>query len=189
MSDHPSRTYRPTSLPYSATVQSSKLRHHPMLRDFKHVNTSELHDESLTLGQRIADKVAATMGSLNFIIIQSIILFIWIIINTIDIPLIHKWDNYPYILLNLALSFQAAYTGPFVLISQNRQAEKDRLKADQDYKVNLKAEAEVNLTLEKIEHQNEIIERQNTLILDLVEKLSMQEEREQKMLEDQCFDN
>lgn len=171
----PSRAYRPSSLPYSASVQTTKLRHHPLLKEFKHQNINEAHDESLTLGQRIADKVASGMGSMSFIVIQSIILFAWIIINTTNIPFIPHFDPMPFILLNLCLSFQAGYAAPFILISQNRQAEKDRLKADQDYLINVKSEHEVMLTLERIEKQEQ-------LILQLIEKIEEQEKREIELL-------
>ncbi len=105
---------------------------------FKHdhppvINVNEAADEQMTLGQKVADKVAATVGSWPFIITQSIILASWIILNTI--AWIYKWDPYPYILLNLALSFQAAYAAPFVMMSQNRQSEKDRLTAQNDYTI------------------------------------------------------
>jgi len=80
------------------------------------------------LWARIADKVAATMGSWSFIIVQSVILTVWIILNVID--WISHWDPYPFILLNLALSFQAAYAAPFIMKSQNRQAERDRHQAE-----------------------------------------------------------
>ncbi len=73
----------------------------------------------LTTGQRIADTVAATMGSWKFIIIQSVILLAWIALNIT--AYIEHWDPYPFILLNLALSFQAAYAAPFIMMSQNRQ--------------------------------------------------------------------
>lgn len=92
-----------------------------------------------TPGERIADTVAARVGSWPFIIVQSSLLALWIIGNAF---LIRDWlngkpfDPYPFILLNLMLSFQAAYTGPFVLMSQNRQAARDRDEAEHDYKVN-----------------------------------------------------
>jgi uncharacterized membrane protein len=171
-SNYPTRLDR--SSPFSSTVQTSRLRHVPELRDFKHVNVNTEHEESLTLGQRVADRVASIMGSWNFIISQSVILILWIILNTI--ALVVHWDSYPYILLNLALSFQAAFATPVILMSQNRQSEKDRIKADQDYLVNIKAEAEVTLTLERIE-------KQEKLILHLLEKIDQQEMREAKMLE------
>src|SRR5438477_12651896 len=82
----------------------------------------------LTAGQRIADAVAATMGSWRFIIIQSVILLIWIVLNLT--AYVEQWDPYPFILLNLALSFQAAYAAPFIMMSQNRQQDIDRKAAE-----------------------------------------------------------
>jgi uncharacterized membrane protein len=103
----------------------------------------------LTLGQRIADVVAASMGSWPFIIAQSVLLTIWIILNIT--AWIEHWDPYPFILLNLALSFQAAYAAPFIMMSQNRQADIDRKAAENDYKVNIKAELEIELLHQKID--------------------------------------
>lgn len=100
-------------------------------------------------GQRIADKVAEVVGSWRFIIIQSSLLALWIIANVIGF--IQHWDPYPFILLNLALSFQAAYTAPIIMMSQNRQAVIDRLSAKQDYTVNLKAELEIELLHQKLD--------------------------------------
>jgi uncharacterized membrane protein len=99
------------------------------------------YEDRLNPGQRIADGVAATMGSWRFIIVQSTILAIWIALNVTG--LIYKWDPYPFILLNLVLSFQAAYAAPIIMMSQNRQAEKDRLQSTNDYEINTKAELEV----------------------------------------------
>jgi uncharacterized membrane protein len=107
----------------------------------------------LTVGQRIADTVAANMGSWRFIIIQSIILIIWIILNVT--AYIQQWDPYPFILLNLALSFQAAYAAPFIMMSQNRQQEIDRKKAENDFQVNVKAELEIELLHQKIDQLRE----------------------------------
>jgi len=107
----------------------------------------------LTVGQRIADTVAATMGSWNFIIIQSVILLIWIILNVT--AYVQQWDPYPFILLNLALSFQAAYAAPFIMMSQNRQADIDRKAAENDYNVNIKAELEIELLHQKIDQLRE----------------------------------
>ena len=100
-------------------------------------------------GQRIADKVAEVVGSWRFIIIQSSLLALWIAANVIGF--IQHWDPYPFILLNLALSFQAAYTAPIIMMSQNRQAVIDRLSAKQDYTVNLKAELEIELLHQKLD--------------------------------------
>ena len=101
-------------------------------------NWHDSHTSQLTFGQNIADAVAATMGSWRFIIIQSIILAVWVVLNVM--AYVGHWDPYPFILLNLALSFQAAYAAPFIMISQNRQAERDRFQAEEDYRTNVEAE-------------------------------------------------
>ena len=107
----------------------------------------------LTVGQRIADTVAANMGSWRFIIIQSAILVVWIILNVT--AYIQQWDPYPFILLNLALSFQAAYAAPFIMMSQNRQQDIDRQKAENDFQINVKAELEIELLHQKIDELRE----------------------------------
>jgi uncharacterized membrane protein len=107
----------------------------------------------LTPGQKIADTVAATMGSWRFIIIQSIILLLWIVLNIT--AYVQQWDPYPFILLNLALSFQAAYAAPFIMMSQNRQQDIDRRHAENDLKVNVKAELEIELLHQKIDQLRE----------------------------------
>jgi len=107
------------------------------------------HAIPLTPGQRIADSVAATMGSWRFIIIQSTILVGWIALNIT--AYVRHWDPYPFILLNLALSFQAAYAAPFIMMSQNRQQDIDRKEAANDYRVNIKAELEIELLHQKID--------------------------------------
>jgi len=103
----------------------------------------------LTPGQRIADQVAATMGSWRFIVIQSAMLVLWVTLNIT--AYVRHWDPYPFILLNLALSFQAAYAAPFIMMSQNRQQEVDRREAANDYRINIKAELEIELLHEKID--------------------------------------
>jgi uncharacterized membrane protein len=107
----------------------------------------------LTMGQRIADTVASTMGSWRFIIIQSTILFFWILLNVT--AFIRGWDPYPFILLNLALSFQAAYAAPFIMMSQNRQQDIDRLAAESDYQINIKAELEIETLHQKLDELRE----------------------------------
>jgi len=107
----------------------------------------------LTPGQKIADTVAATMGSWRFIIIQSVILLFWIVLNVT--AFMQQWDPYPFILLNLALSFQAAYAAPFIMMSQNRQQDIDRRHAENDFKVNVKAELEIELLHQKIDQLRE----------------------------------
>src|SRR5437763_4616729 len=119
------------------------------------VNVNEVADEQLALGQRIADGVAATMGSWRFIIIQSCILTAWLILNSV--AWIKHWDTYPFILLNLALSFEAAYAAPIIMMSQNRQAAKDRLMAESDYHCNTKGEEEPRNIMEHLDHQDVVI--------------------------------
>jgi uncharacterized membrane protein len=111
----------------------------------------------LTAGQRIADTVAATMGSWRFIIIQSAILVAWIVLNVT--AYVKSWDPYPFILLNLALSFQAAYAAPFIMMSQNRQQDIDRKAAEEDYRINIKAELEIELLHHKLDQlrQQEVL--------------------------------
>ena len=103
----------------------------------------------LTTGERIADKVVAVMGSWPFIIIQTAILVLWMALNVT--AFIRHWDPYPFILLNLALSFQAAYAAPFIMMSQNRQSAIDRADAQHDYDVNIRAELEIKLLHEKVD--------------------------------------
>lgn len=141
---------------------------------FKHeqhakiVNVNEVADGRLTVGQKVADAVAGFVGSWPFIIGQSIILAFWLVLNSI--AWINHWDPYPFILLNLALSFQAAYAAPFVMMSQNRQAEKDRLTAQNDYATDVKGEQEVCHIMDHLDHQD-------TLILQIVQRLETQGER------------
>ena len=101
-------------------------------------------------GQRIADEVVATMGSWRFIIIQSGLVLLWVTLNIT--ALVGPWDHYPFLLLNLALSFQAAYAAPFIMMSQNRQQDVDRRKAANDDRINVKAELEIELLHEKLDH-------------------------------------
>ena len=94
-----------------------------------------------TLGQKAADKLTQIAGSWVFILGFLLFLFLWVLVNVI--ALINTWDPYPFILLNLILSCLAAIQAPIILMSQNRQAQKDRKKAEYDYLVNVKAEKEI----------------------------------------------
>ncbi|MCB0210180.1 MAG: DUF1003 domain-containing protein [Anaerolineae bacterium] len=118
-------------------------------------NINALFEEQLTFGQRIADRVAGVMGSWPFIIAQSLLLTMWIILNVV--AWFQHWDPYPFILLNLGLSLQAAYAAPIIMMSQNRQSAKDRLEAHHDYVINQKAEEEIRLIIEHLEAQNQAI--------------------------------
>ncbi len=99
------------------------------------------HRERLTYGQRIADAVANSMGSWAFIIGQSIFVVIWMALNVVGF--IRHWDVYPFILLNLIFSTQAAYAAPIIMMAQNRQSERDRLQAQADYDTNVEAKLEI----------------------------------------------
>jgi uncharacterized membrane protein len=104
---------------------------------------------ALTLGERLSDLVAEIVGSWRFILIQSGLLVVWLIANVALGG--NAWDPYPFILLNLMLSFQAAYTAPIIMMSQNRQADIDRIRSIADYQVNIRSEAEISLLHEKID--------------------------------------
>ena len=109
-------------------------------------NVNEVMEQRSTLGQRVADRVAAFGGSWTFIFLFGGILIVWMAANTLVLAYLGhgengaQWDPYPYILLNLMLSSLAALQAPVIMMSQNRAAEKDRLAAEQDFKVNLKSE-------------------------------------------------
>lgn len=109
----------------------------------------QTHRHARSRGALIADWVAKTVGSWRFIIIQSAILVVWIALNIVGY--IAHWDPYPFILLNLVLSFQAAYAAPIIMMSQNRQGEIDRRHAEHDYRINVKAELEIELLHDKID--------------------------------------
>ena len=115
-------------------------------------DTNREFDKTLSFGQRMADKVAAFGGSWAFIGIFAAILFVWIVLNVILVSQRrHAFDPYPFILLNLVLSTLAALQAPVIMMSQNRQAAKDRLDASHDYEVNLKAELEIMALHEKVD--------------------------------------
>jgi uncharacterized membrane protein len=110
-------------------------------------------EDDLTLGQRVADNVAGGMGSWRFIIVQTTLLTVWVALNVT--AWIKAWDPYPFILLNLALSFQAAYAAPIIMMAQNRQQDIDRKAAENDYKINVKAELEIELLHHKLDQLRE----------------------------------
>jgi uncharacterized membrane protein len=126
-------------------------------------------EKNLTLGQRLADRVAAFGGSWTFIIIFAAILLVWVLLNTLILARHNaSFDPYPYILLNLFLSMLAAAQAPVILMSQNRQGVRDRLDAAHDYEVNLKAELEILSLHEKIDELRE---------MKWVELITMQQEQ------------
>ena len=136
--------------------------------------------EILSRGQKISDKVARLGGSWKFIIAFTIVLFIWILFNSLALTTF-RFDPYPFILMNLILSCIAALQAPIIMMSQNRQEEKDRMRAENDYMVNLKAELEVRSLHEKMDLLLEeqiktlyvIQEKQFNLMNELNGKLDM----------------
>jgi uncharacterized membrane protein len=131
-------------------------------------NWLEKHQESLTFGNRIADSVAKGMGSWRFIIIQTIFVIVWMALNVIGF--FYQWDAYPFILLNLLFSTQAAYAAPIIMMSQNRQSLRDRVQAQADYETNLEAKREIEALAKKL----------NSIEVDKLDKIIA-------MLEDKKF--
>ena len=112
--------------------------HFPEQFNHRHIpvkSTNQLFEAQLTTSQRAADWVAALIGSWKFIITQSILLGIWVLLNAA--AWIHHWDPYPFVLMNLMLSIQAAYAAPIIMMSQNRQAARDHMEAHNDYVINM----------------------------------------------------
>lgn len=125
--------------------------------------------ENRTIGQRIADSVASGMGSWRFIIIQTIIVAIWMILNVI--ALIHHWDPFPFILLNLVFSTQAAYAAPIIMMSQNRAGERDREQAKQDFETNIAAKEEIEALMKRLDS---IEENKLNKILSILEERNIE---------------
>lgn len=119
----------------------------------------EVHTAERTFGQKIADNISDGMGSWSFIIIQTIIVLVWMGCNLVGF-LMH-WDPYPFILLNLLFSTQAAYAAPIIMMSQKRQNERDRLQAMDDYQTNLEAKREIE----------ELQRRLNRIEVDKLDKI------------------
>jgi uncharacterized membrane protein len=106
-----------------------------------HRNWHEKHQNSLSFGGRVADSVAKGMGSWKFIILQTVLVVLWMGLNIVGF--MYHWDVYPFILLNLLFSTQAAYAAPIIMMSQNRQNERDRTHAEEDYQTNIEAKQEI----------------------------------------------
>jgi len=139
--------------------------------------SSQIEDEfqaKFTFGERLSDKMASFGGSWTFILIFILIVFLWIMTNLLFLAR-HSFDPYPFILLNLVLSCLAAFQAPIIMMSQNRQEARDRLRAVRDYQVNLKAELEIRLLHQKIDHmlsrQWERLAEIQEIQLDLIHEL------------------
>ncbi|HEV3177155.1 MAG TPA: DUF1003 domain-containing protein [Stellaceae bacterium] len=131
------------------SMEADELTRLVELRRHRRVHRKAKGGHDLPLGARVSDGVARVVGSWRFIIVQSVLLVIWMGLNVT--AWVQQWDPYPFILLNLALSFQAAYTAPILMMSQNRQSEIDRRAAQHDYDINLKAELEIELLHQKVD--------------------------------------
>ena len=146
-------------------------------QDFLSHSLEEVSDKDLTTGQRLADKVASFGGSWSFIIAFFSFMFIWILVN-IFVVLYEPFDPYPFILLNLILSCLASVQAPIIMMSQNRQEEKDRMRNLHDYQINLKAELEIRLLDEKMDHliihQNQRLTEMQELQADYMEDILKQ---------------
>ena len=112
---------------------------------------SKQFERKLTFGERLSDQIAEFGGSWKFLITFGAVLLVWIIVNGV-VLVTHAFDPYPFILLNLILSCLAAVQAPIIMMSQNRAEARDRLRAENDYKVNLKAELEIRHLHEKLDH-------------------------------------
>lgn len=143
-------------------------------QDLLSENVNEEFEEKLTFGQKLSDKLATFGGSWTFLIIFGVVVFIWTSINSLQL-FDRRFDPYPYILLNLVLSCVAAIQAPVIMMSQNRQAAKDRLQMEHDYLVNLKAELQVRQLNTRMElfmrhhwqKMHEIIRLQEEMIQDI----------------------
>jgi uncharacterized membrane protein len=132
-------------------------------------------EEVMSRGQKISDKVASFGGSWKFIILFAIILFIWILFNSLVLTKAFKFDPYPYILMNLILSCIAALQAPIIMMSQNRQEEKDRKRSENDYLINLKAELELRSLHQKVdlllEEQIQLLIKSQAEQMEILKKL------------------
>jgi len=134
-------------------------------------NVNDLMEEKFTFGDRLADRIAQFGGSWTFIICFAITLLVWMGLNSVE-ALLHPFDPYPFIFLNLILSCLAAVQAPIIMMSQNRQAMKDRVEAHNDFEVNQKTEAEVRAILEHLDAQNQALRHLTQEVEALRERLS-----------------
>jgi uncharacterized membrane protein len=128
-------------------------------------NLNDVHSKNIAIGAKVSDIVAAYVGSWRFVLLMTGLLIAWIVWNTI--PLLPHFDPAPFILCNLCLSFIAGYTGPFVMMSQNRQSAKDRVTAEEDYNINRKGEHEIAQMIQHLDAQDEAILQ----ILEKIDKI------------------
>lgn len=175
MSQTAATTATPRNAAHAATLRGLTPEEVEILRDLRQ-HRRQSHRKPArpapSLGQRIADGFATAVGSWNFVVIQSLLLAAWLVGNAWFGP--GSWDPFPFILLNLLLSFQAAYTAPIIMMSQNRMSELDRRQAEEDYRVNVKAELEI----EWLHHKIDLMREQEIITLTrAIERLSAQVEK------------
>ena len=159
MNNHPQEQFKKLILEKMETFTRQERELIRRIIERNHVvrNVNSEFDEQLTFGQRLADAVAKFGGSWTFIIIFGCILLTWVIINSVVLARLKEaFDPYPYILLNLFLSMLASIQAPVIMMSQNRQAAKDRMDAAHDYEVNLKAEMEIETLHQKLDELRDI---------------------------------
>ena len=113
-------------------------------------NWHKKHADTEPLGHRVADALANLIGSWKFVIFQTVIFVVWVIVNTIWLLEAYQFDPYPFILFNLFMSAEAAYASPLILMSQNRQAERDRHHAEMDYETNVAAKEEIETIMREL---------------------------------------
>ncbi len=158
---------------FNLITRDLMVKHNQLLLIMKeYKNWHEEHFKQLTFANKLADAVANGMGSWRFIIIQTILVVIWMGLNLVGI--MYHWDPYPFILLNLLFSTQAAYAAPIIMMSQNRQSERDRAQAKADYETNIEAKQEIEALAKQL----------NKIEIDKLDKLitMMMEMRNEKQL-------
>lgn len=143
-------------------------------KPFKHEhppvqNVNQLIATQLTFGQKASDWVATNLGSWWFLIIQTIILAIWVVVNVT--AWLRHWDPYPFIFMNLVLSLQSAYAAPIIMMSENRQTDRDRLEAHNDYLINQRVELEVRAILDHLAAQDAALIEIHQSLAELREKM------------------
>lgn len=131
-----------------------------------------VHHEEATFGERLADRIASGIGSWTFLIVQTFLVSMWVVFNIIGF--LHHWDPFPFILLNLLFSVQAAYTGPVLLLAGNRQAQKDRLTLEHAAEEAEKADRQNVQILKAIQHNTELTEKNTELALQIIQHLQAQ---------------
>ncbi len=149
-------------------------------RETSAININKALDKNLSIGEKLADNVARVGGSWKFIIGFAVFLVLWMVINSI-LLISGPFDPYPFILLNLCLSCLAAIQAPIIMMSQNRQAKKDRLEAEEDFKTNIRSEVQIQAIITKLDlfidlylrNTTEMAERQNRRIIEDLEELKI----------------